>query len=119
MAAAEAAGRHVIGVDIDQANASPTVITSALKELRHSVYTIIGDYFRGQFPGGQALVFEAANQGVGLPMATSRFRTFNQTQYNAIFARLAAGQIPRMDQLSDGGDPSHVPTSLVNVTFFN
>jgi len=118
MAAAEAAGRWVIGVDIDQANASPTVITSAMKELRHSVYTIIADHYRGQFPGGQALTFEAANQGVGLPMATSRFRTFSQADYDAVFARLVRGEIPRLTNLAEGGDPAIVPVNIVRVTFF-
>jgi len=94
MAAAEAAGGLVIGVDIDQAHASDTVITSALKGLQASVYSVIDDFFNGSFPGGQAKIFNAALDGVGLPMETSRFETFTQAQYDEIFARLAAGEIP-------------------------
>jgi len=94
MAAAEAANGLVIGVDIDQADASPTVITSALKGLQASVYSVIEDFFNGTFPGGQAKIFNAALDGVGLPMETSRFENFTQAQYDAIFARLASGEIP-------------------------
>lgn len=94
MAAAEAAGGLVIGVDIDQADASDTVLTSALKGLQPSVYSVIEDFFNGTFPGGQAKIFNAALDGVGLPMETSRFENFTVAQYNEIFARLASGDIP-------------------------
>ena len=93
MAAAEAAGGLVIGVDIDQADASDTVITSALKGLQVSVYSVIEDFFNGTFPGGQAKIFNAALNGVGLSMETSRFENFTMAQYNEIFARLASGEI--------------------------
>ena len=92
MAAAEHAGALMIGVDIDQADQSPTVVTSALKGLEASVYSIISDFFADNFPGGQAKIFNAALDGVGLPMATSRFENFTQADYDAIFARLAAGE---------------------------
>ena len=92
MAAADAANGLVIGVDIDQAGASQTVVTSALKGLQASVYSVLEDYMNGTFPGGIAKRFDASLDGVSLPMATSRFQTFNQEQYDAIFARLAAGE---------------------------
>jgi len=90
MAAAEQAGRAVIGVDIDQADQSETVITSAMKNLRGSVYDILAAFYAGNFPGGQAKIFDAANKGVGLPMETSRFRTFSQYDYDAIYQKLAS-----------------------------
>jgi basic membrane protein A len=117
MAAAEATGNVVIGVDIDQSEQSRTVITSAMKMLQYSVYSSITAFYQNRFPGGETRVFDAANYGVGLPMATSRFRNFTQAQYDNIFRRLAAGGIPRMTNLAEGGDPSVVPVNLVNVTF--
>ena len=116
MAAAEQAGRFVIGVDVDQSGESNTVITSAMKGLQHSVYACISDFYAGRFPGGQALVFEAANRGVGLPIDTSRFRVFTQADYNAIFSRLADGEIPRMDNLADDGSPRVVPVTITRVS---
>jgi len=117
MAAAEQTGRAVIGVDIDQSGQSPTVITSAMKRLQYSVYSCITAFYQNRFPGGQTLVFEADNQGVGLPMETSKFRTFSQADYDAIYRRLANREFPRMENLADGGDPSIVPVSLARVTF--
>jgi basic membrane protein A len=116
MAAAEQANKKVIGVDVDQSGESRTVITSAMKGLQASVYASIADYYNGKFPGGKTQVFEAANKGVGLPMATSKFQTFKQADYDAIFRDLAAGKIPRMDKLDDKGSPSVVPVTIVKVT---
>ncbi|MCL2568075.1 MAG: BMP family ABC transporter substrate-binding protein [Oscillospiraceae bacterium] len=115
MAAAEVAGGLVIGVDIDQASASETVITSALKGLQASVYSIITDFFNDEFPGGELKIFNAAMNGVGLPMETSRFQNFTQAQYDAIFALLASGEIVVNDTVEEGFGPLDLDTELVNI----
>ena len=116
MAAAEQAGKKVIGVDVDQSGESPTVITSAMKGLQISVYDCIADYYAGKFPGGQTLVFAADNKGVGLPMQASKFKNFSQADYNSIFAKLASGSIPRMDNLDSNGSPNVVPVTISRIT---
>jgi basic membrane protein A len=118
MAAAEQnAGKKVIGVDVDQSGESPTVITSAMKGLQASVYACIAGYYDGKFPGGETLVFSAENKGVGLPMSSSKFQTFNQNDYNSIFGQLASGTIPRMmDDPDSGGSPKVVPVTISRVT---
>jgi basic membrane protein A and related proteins len=116
MAAAEQAQKKVIGVDVDQSNESHTVITSAMKGLQVSVYDCIADYYNGKFPGGQTLVFAADNQGVGLPMSTSKFKSFKQSDYDSIYKKLASGAIPRMDNLESSGSPRVVPVSITRVT---
>ena len=117
MAAADQTGKKVIGVDVDQSGESHTVITSAMKGLRPSVYSCISDYYSGFFPGGQTLVFSAANEGVGLPMSTSKFQSFSQHDYDTIFWELAAGNIPRMlDDPDAGGSPKVVPVTITRVT---
>ena len=93
MAAAEEAGTKVIGVDVDQSGESDTVITSAMKMLSNSVYDGVKAFYDGSFPGGQTSVFTAANDGVGLPMATSKFESFTQADYDALFADMKAGKI--------------------------
>ncbi len=105
MAAAEQAGTKVIGVDVDQSGESATVITSSMKGLRESVYDSIKNYYAGTFPGGQGLIFDAANNGVALPMATSKFETFTQADYDAIFAKLANNEIALMKDADDAGRP--------------
>ena len=84
MAAAEAAGGKVIGVDVDQSGESPTVITSAVKGLAPAVEQTLAAYYAGEFPGGEAQVKDAALDGVGLPMASSKFTTFTQEDYDKI-----------------------------------
>jgi len=115
MAAAEAADAKVIGVDIDQSDDSPTVITSAMKGLGASVVSVLTAYFEGEFPGGQALVMDAAQDGVQLPMATSRFNTFSQADYDAIYAKLVAGEVPLVKD-TDVQAVSEIPTEHVAVT---
>jgi len=113
--AAEQAGRFAIGVDVDQSNLSSAVITSAMKQLSVSVYDKIADFYNGAFPGGQHVVYDAANNGVGLPMANSRLGSFDQAAYDAIFARLANGSIAVSDDIEINAD--QIPTSKVVVNF--
>lgn len=115
MAAAEQAGTKVIGVDVDQSGESPTVITSATKGLRPSVYSCIKDYYAGNFPGGQNLVFGADNDGVSLPMATSKFETFTQADYDAIYAQLAAGTVSILKD-TDAENVTQIPVEHSKVT---
>ena len=93
MAAAEEAGAKVIGVDVDQSGESDTVITSAMKMLSNSVYDGVKAFYDGSFPGGQTSVFTAENDGVGLPMETSKFDSLTQAEYDALFADRKAGKI--------------------------
>lgn len=88
MAAAEAAGAKVIGVDVDQSGESATVITSAMKGLGTSVYDMIAAYYNGSFPGGENKVYDAANNGVALAMDTAKFDTFAKADYDTLFAAL-------------------------------
>ncbi|MCL2549201.1 MAG: BMP family ABC transporter substrate-binding protein [Symbiobacteriaceae bacterium] len=117
MRAAEAVGKKVIGVDVDQSIESPTVITSAMKGLSASVYAAIKGYYEGNFPGGRGQVFAAANDGVGLPMATSKFETFSQADYDAIFAKLVAGTIEILGD-GDAEEVTDLPLSAVSVSYF-
>lgn len=89
MAAAEPENAAVIGVDSDQSADSETVITSAMKMLENSVYDILGMYSNDKFPGGETTTFSVKNNGVGLPVETSRFKTFTEDDYNEIYKRLA------------------------------
>ena len=119
MAAAEQNNKKVIGVDVDQSSESPTVITSAMKGLRVSVYDCVKDFYDNKFPGGQNLVFSAKNNGVGLAMDTAKFTSFTQSDYNAIFAKLASESVPIIRDADDANTPvdlNSLPVSIVNVT---
>ena len=93
MAAAEKASKAVIGVDVDQSSESETVITSATKGLREAVYKTLTELYTDAFPGKQNVILAADQDGVLLPMENSRFETFTQEDYDAIFAKVAAKEI--------------------------
>lgn len=101
MAAAEEAGAKVVGVDVDQSGESDTIITSAMKKLSVSIYDGIKAYYDGSFPGGKTTVFTAENDGVGLPMETSKFEKFTQADYDALFAKLQGGEITIQNGIDD------------------
>lgn len=104
MSAAEAADKAVIGVDVDQSSESATVISSAMKGLAASVQSALGAYYAGNFPGGEAQVYGAAQDGVQLPMDTSKFENFSQEDYDVVFAALASGKISLVKDTDANGN---------------
>ncbi len=115
MSAAEAAKAKVIGVDVDQSSESATVITSAMKGLSTSVQTILDQYYAGNFPGGQNLTFAADKNGVQLPMKSSKFTKFTQADYDAVFKKLAAGEV-KISKDKDAADATKLPVTAAKVT---
>ncbi len=101
MSAAENSKAKVIGVDLDQSRESETVITSAMKMIKQVVYNILKDHYTGSFHGGTAQIYSVKNDGIGLPMATSKFNTFSQKNYDDIFAELKAGRISIYNKTED------------------
>jgi len=93
MSAAEEADAKVIGVDVDQAAQSTTVITSAKKELGNAVGQALEAWLNGTFPGSEQQIKGADNDGVGLPSDFSRFSSFTQAEYEAIYSRVASGDL--------------------------
>lgn len=88
MTAAEQELGLVIGVDIDQAGDSDTVLTSALKGLTVSVYDALASIYDETFEGGAAVTLGAAEGGVGLTIDTARFETFDDAAYQTILGLL-------------------------------
>ncbi len=94
MAAAEDQDAWMIGVDVDQSEQSDRVLTSAMKDLGQTAQNILADFHAGNFPGGQTLTLTASEDGVALPMETSRFRgDFTESDYDEIFDRIAGGEL--------------------------
>ena len=115
MSGAETAGGLTIGVDVDQSAQNPTVITSAMKALDESVYVMLTDFMNGTFRGGREILFNASIDGVGLPMATSRFQNFTQAQYDAIFEQLASGAVSVSNVVTPTVSEANLDISLVTV----
>lgn len=114
MKAAETAGKTVIGVDVDQSSESDTVITSAMKNLGDSVYNAIGSYYDDKFEGGKSVTLTAAEDGIMLPMETSKFKVFNQEKYDELYKGLKDGSI-KVENDTVAKDETGVPTDIVKV----
>lgn len=88
MSAAEEVDAKVIGVDVNQNDESDTVITSAMKNLQGSVYNAVKAAIEGGFEGGKLLTLGVEADGVQLPNDFSKFETFTEADYNAIYETL-------------------------------
>lgn len=114
MKAAETAGKKVIGVDVDQSVESDTVITSAMKNLGDSVYNAVASYYDDKFEGGKSVTLTAAEDGIMLPMETSKFEKFNQEKYDELYNGMKDGKI-KVENDAVAKDASGVPTEIVKV----
>ena len=98
LAAAQANNGKMIGVDVDQSNLDPCVITSAMKALSTSVMVTLSDAkengwkFSDKYAGKETTL-GAAEDCVGLPMDSSVFSSFTQEQYDKLFASLQDGSL--------------------------
>lgn len=119
VAAAEAAQAKVIGVDVDQAAESATIITSAEKKLVESTYQALESFFNNKETwdadhAGKTLVLGAAQDCVGLPTSESSWRLTKWTvaEYETLFAKLKDGSI-----LVDNSTAAAPTTSKVTVDY--
>jgi basic membrane protein A len=96
-----AAGNEVwvVGVDVDQYadgiydGEKSIILTSAVKRIDHAAFDMIKAELEGNFPGGETLVFDAANEGVGIPEKNPNLREDVQKIADEIFAKLQSGEI--------------------------
>lgn len=96
-AAASANNGKVIGVDVDQAAESNTVITSAMKGLREGTMFALDKFYSGKW--SEVADVESnlgANQdSIGLPIEESswRFNKFTVAEYEKVFNALKDGSV--------------------------
>ena len=100
-AAASAEDCAVIGVDVDQSFESPTVITSAMKGLADATQWALDKHFAGAWADisdvGTSL--GAKDNAVGLPTATWSLTGWTVEDYEALFAKIVAGEVVISDEL--------------------
>lgn len=114
-AANETADGKVIGVDTDQSGLSDRVITSAMKGLSVSVQKVLGEYYGGEWDAklaGQASNLGAADDATGLPMKTSKFNSFTEADYNALYEKVKSGAVTP-DANVEGCDKAEFWTNAV------
>lgn len=96
-AAASSNEGYVVGVDVDQASQSESVITSAMKGLADAVQWAVGKVYDGTFSeiGGVPTSLGVESNAVGLPTAADswRFETFTTEQYDELFQEVLDGTL--------------------------
>ena len=89
----------VIGVDVDQYSEGiyegekSVVMTSAMKYINVAAYDMITKELAGAFPGGETIMFDATNDGVGIPPVNPNLSDDVQAKVKDVFAKLKAGEI--------------------------
>ncbi len=93
----------IIGVDVDQfaegiyEGEKSVVLTSAMKKISVATYDMIVAELDGKFPGGQQLVFNSANNGVGIPAKNPNLDASVEKKVAELFKKVQDGTI----QVSD------------------
>jgi len=82
-----------IGVDVDQYNDAKRVLTSGVKRVDTGVYDAIQQAAAGQFKGGQDLVFDLKNHGMGVGRISPVVPASWIKLMNAYRARIIAGTL--------------------------
>ena len=120
-AAAEELNKAVIGVDMDQADDSPTVITPATKGCAKATYDALIGYKNGNFPGGVDAVLGASVDCVGLATGDSwRLKNYTVEQYEELYDRIkndTDGIASSILTDADIEDPTQIPLELVTLDY--
>ncbi|HWG55279.1 MAG TPA: BMP family ABC transporter substrate-binding protein [Gaiellaceae bacterium] len=82
-----------IGVDADQSNLGPHILTSALKKVDVAVFDTIQAVREDTFAGGEDTVFDVAGGGVGLGEVSDDVSGDIVSQVNDVQEQVAAGEI--------------------------
>ena len=91
----------VIGVDSDQYNDGiydtssnkSVVLTSAIKKVDAAAYQMIEAQLNDEFPGGETLTFNAANDGVGIPAENPNLKEETVKKVNEVLDLIKDGTI--------------------------
>jgi len=91
----------IVGVDVDQypdgvydaKSGKSIILTSAMKGIGVASYDMIKAEREGKYPGGQTLIFNAKNDGIGIPAVNPNLAADVQTKVTKVLADLKAGKI--------------------------
>ncbi len=117
-AAAEQNNGKVIGVDSDQSGESPTIVTSAIKDLERVTYNTLKDWAAGNFKGGKIATYTAKEGGVAL--VSMKFKNFTQAQYDELYKKVADdvdGISSAIPTDKDYESPEEIPLKCAKLTY--
>jgi basic membrane protein A len=82
-----------VGVDDDQSDLGPHILTSAVKRFDVAVFRGIEALVRGRFPGGRNLVLDLRNGGIGLGKVSPRIPRSFVRQAESVRRQIVSGAI--------------------------
>ena len=93
--AAREKGKWAIGVDKDQNYLAPdNVLTSAMKRVDNAVFGMVTKLVKGSFKGGTTVVYNLANDGVGIaPTSSKHVPKAILDDIDALIKKIKSGQI--------------------------
>jgi basic membrane protein A len=90
----------IVGVDVDQyadglneAKTSSIILTSAMKKIDQSAYDMVVAESEGKFPGGQTLLFDAKNDGIGIPAENPNLSEDTMNKVAEVLGKIKSGDI--------------------------
>ena len=89
----------IIGVDVDQypdgiyEGDKSVIITSATKKVGTAAFDMIKAELNGSFPGSETFIFNASNNGVGIPASNPNLDSDVEEKVKEIFKMVQAGDI--------------------------
>lgn len=100
LSAAADKGVWGVGVDRDQSDLGPHILTSAVKRVDTAVFDTVKDAQEGTFKGGGDKVFNLANDGVALGKISDKVPADLVTEIDGLKAKIISGEIKVPDTLS-------------------
>ena len=98
-------GAWVIGVDSDQysegikPDGTSVILTSAVKNVEKASYNMVQAELNCEFPGGQTLILDAANGGVGIPAENPNLSEETVKKVNEVLEAIKNGEIEVKEEL--------------------
>ncbi len=89
----------IVGVDVDQypdgvyEGENSIILTSAMKGIGAASYDMVKAYNEGTFPGGETLIFNAENDGIGIPDENPNLSKATAKTVDDVFKDMKAGTI--------------------------
>lgn len=106
--------KKIVGVDVDQSQESDVVITSAMKNVKDSIFQQLDLIYAGEFKGGQIINLDTTSNSLLLPMETSKFNKFTKEQYDELYSKVVNREIIIGDH-TIADDISNLKTEIVTI----
>lgn len=93
---------YIIGVDVDQyedgrydkdGKTGSVILTSAIKKLSNATYAMVKDAVNNEFRGGETIIFDTKNDGVGLPDKNPNLKDRTINTVNEVYKKIQSGEI--------------------------